>query len=254
MPVWISRRGLVRGLPSQDGGSDKLSSNVTHEDSHVDEAFWQRRWTRNEIGFHLNEVNPYLLRHWSCLCLARGARVLVPLCGKSIDMAWLVDQGFAVLGVELSERAVEDFFAEQGLVAEVSDRGPFTIYRSGSLEVLCGDFFELSGADVVDCQAIYDRAALIALPEEMRQRYVEHLLHILPSHCAGMLVTLDYPQDQMAGPPFSVGEDEVRRSLSSRWKVEILEQANVLDERNWKFLQRGLTCLEECCYKLGSLD
>ena len=221
----------------------------------MDEEFWQRRWTRNEIGFHLQEVNPYLRRHWPCLGLASGARVLVPLCGKSLDMAWLADQGFAVLGVELSERAVEDFFAENGLVAEVSANGHFKIYRSGSLEIRCGDFFALSRGDVADCQAIYDRAALIALPESMRQRYVEHLLSVLPqSCCAGLLITLDYPQAQMAGPPFAVGEGEVRRSLNSRWKIELLERADVLDESNWKFLQRGLTRLEECCYRLDGLE
>lgn len=93
----------------------------------MDEGFWQRRWARNEIGFHLNEVNPYLRRHWPNLRLAEGARVLVPLCGKSLDMAWLAEQGFAVLGVELSERAVEDFFAEQGLTADVSVQGQYKV-------------------------------------------------------------------------------------------------------------------------------
>lgn len=219
----------------------------------MDEAFWQRRWARNEIGFHLSEVNPYLRRHWSCLDLAPGARVLVPLCGKSLDMAWLADQGFAVLGVELSERAVEDFFAEHGLVAEVSVHGPFKLYRSGSFEIFCGDFFALSRADVAGCEALYDRAALIALPEDMRRRYVEHLLSILPSSCTGLLITLDYPQDQMAGPPFAVGEAEIHRSFSARWNVKVLERANVLDESNWKFLQRGVTRLEESCYQLANL-
>ena len=218
----------------------------------MDEAFWQRRWARNEIGFHLNEVNPNLRRHWSCLRLAPGARVLVPLCGKSLDIAWLADQGFAVLGVELSERAVEDFFTEHGLVAEVSIHGPFKLYRSGSVDIFCGDFFALSRADVADCQALYDRAALIALPEDMRRRYAEHLLSILTPGCTGLLITLDYPQDQMAGPPFAVGEDEVHRSLSSRWNIKVLERANVLNEINWKFLQRGVTRLEECCYHLAS--
>jgi thiopurine S-methyltransferase len=220
----------------------------------VDEQFWQRRWTRNEIGFHLKEVNPYLRRYWPSLSLAHGARVLVPLCGKSLDMTWLVDHGFAVLGVELSERAVEDFFAEHGLIPDVRVQGSFKAYRSGSLEILCGDFFALSPSEVSDCQAIYDRAALIALPEAMRQRYVEHMLSILPSGCTGLLITLDYQQEQMAGPPFAVDEDEVLRSLGSRWKVELLERADVLDESNWKFLQRGLTRLEECCYQLTNLE
>ncbi|TCD21198.1 thiopurine S-methyltransferase [Pseudomonas sp. IC_126] len=216
----------------------------------MDEGFWQRRWARKEIGFHLNEVNPYLRRHWPGMQLAEGARVLVPLCGKSLDMPWLVAQGFAVLGVELSERAVEDFFTEQGLVAEVSTRGEFKVYRAGALEIRCGDFFALSRSDVADCDGLYDRAALIALPAAMRQRYVEHLTSILAPSCQGLLITLDYEQEQMSGPPFAVSDAEVRRSLGSRWDVELLERANVLDG-NWKFLQRGLSRLEETCYRLG---
>jgi thiopurine S-methyltransferase len=216
----------------------------------VDEGFWQRRWARNEIGFQLNEVNPYLHRHWPGLRLAEGARVFVPLCGKSLDMAWLAEQGFAVLGVELSERAVEDFFAEQGLIAEVTTQGEFEVYRAGALEIRCGDFFSLSRSDLAGCQGLYDRAALIALPEDMRQRYVEHLANILAPSCQGLLVTLDYEQEQMPGPPFAVSDAEVRQSLGSRWDIQLLERANVLDG-NWKFLQRGLTRLEERCYRLG---
>lgn len=215
----------------------------------MDEGFWKRRWARNEIGFHLNEVNPYLRRHWSRMNLTEGARVLVPLCGKSLDMAWLVEQGFAVLGVELSERAVEDFFSEQGLTADVSQQGGFKIYRAGSLEIRCGDFFALSRDEVGDCQGLYDRAALIALPVEMRQRYVEHLTQILVPGCQGLLVTLDYEQQEMPGPPFAVSDAEVRQRLGRCWDLELLERADVL-EGNWKFLQRGLSRLEESCYRL----
>ena len=215
----------------------------------MDEAFWQRRWARNEIGFHLSEVNPYLLRHWPSLRLARGSRVLVPLCGKSLDMAWLAEQGFAVLGVEFSEQAAEDFFVERGLVADVSREGAFKVYRAGSLEIRCGDFFSLSRSDVTDCHGLYDRAALIALPAALRQRYVGHLTSILAPGCQGLLVSLNYEQEQMPGPPFSVSDAEVRQSLSAHWDIELLEQMDVL-EGNWKFLQRGLTRLEENCYRL----
>lgn len=216
----------------------------------MDEGFWRRRWARDEIGFHLREVNPYLRRHWSTLGVNSG-RVLVPLCGKSLDMAWLNEQGCAVLGVELSERAVEDFFAEHDLDAEISQEGSFKIYRAGNLEIRCGDFFALGPGDVADCQALYDRAALIALPVPMRQRYVAHLAEILAPDCKGLLITLDYPQEQMAGPPFAVSDSEVQQTLGNVWEVELLERLDVLDERNWKFLQRGLTRLEESCYRIG---
>lgn len=215
----------------------------------VNEEFWHRRWARNEIGFHLDEVNPYLLRHWSALAPAVGDKVLVPLCGKTLDMAWLAEQGFSVLGVELSERAVEDFFSEQGLVADVHSEGAFRIYRAGALEIRCGDFFALCPEDVADCQMLYDRAALIALPAPMRERYVEHLAHVMSPGCRGLLITLDYEQEQMSGPPFAVSDDVVRQLAGPSWRIELLEREDVLGS-NGKFQQRGVTRLEELCYRL----
>jgi thiopurine S-methyltransferase len=214
------------------------------------EDFWQQRWARNEIGFHLNEVNPYLQQFWPSIPVAPGAQVLVPLCGKSLDMAWLAGQGYRVLGVELAQAAVQAFFSEQGLSPEIDQMGSFRRYRSGAIELLCGDFFSLTAADLLACQGLYDRAALIALPQSMRERYVAHLTSILPSACAGLLVTLDYTQEQMPGPPFAVSTNEVRQLLpEAQWSVQLLEARDVLGE-NEKFLQRGLTRLEERVYQL----
>ena len=214
------------------------------------EDFWQQRWARNEIGFHLSEVSPYLQQFWPALNVPVGAQVLVPLCGKSVDMAWLAQQGYRVLGVELAQTAVEAFFSEQGLLAEIDQFGAFRRYRSGAIEVLCGDFFSLTAADLLECRALYDRAALIALPAPLRERYAAHLAAVLPSGCAGLLVTLDYPQEQMPGPPFAVGEVEIRQLLGApQWSVQLLEARDVLGE-NWKFLQRGLSLLDERVYRL----
>jgi len=215
----------------------------------VHEDFWQARWTRNEIGFHQTEINPYLSRHWPTLGLAPGSRVLVPLCGKSLDLAWLAGEGFAVLGVELAEKAVRDFFAEHQLTPQIAQQGAFTVYRAGPVEIRCGDFFALTAADVADCRGLYDRAALIALPPEMRERYVAHLSAILPPGCRGLLVTLDYDQARMDGPPFAVPDHEVQRLLAADWRLHLLETPDVLRE-NWKFLQRGLDRLEERVYRL----
>ena len=137
--------------------------------------FWQDRWASNQIGFHQREVNPYLQRHWPVLGLPVVVKVLVPLCGKSLDLLWLAGQGHQVLGIELSQTAVEDFFSEQQLAPEVSDAGAFKVYRAGAIELWCGDFFALTARDVADCAALYDRAALIALPPPMRERYGAHL-------------------------------------------------------------------------------
>jgi thiopurine S-methyltransferase len=212
--------------------------------------FWRQRWARNEIGFHLSEVNPYLQQFWPSLNVAAGAQVLVPLCGKSLDLLWLAEQGYRVLGVELAQAAVEAFFSEQGLLAEIDQMGEFRRYRSGAIELLCGDFFSLTAADLLECRALYDRAALIALPAPMRERYAAHLASILPAGCGGLLVTLDYPQAQMPGPPFAVSEVELRRLLAEpQWSLHLLEARDVLAE-NWRFLQRGLSQLDERVYQL----
>ncbi|MBF7730828.1 thiopurine S-methyltransferase [Pseudomonas sp. N040] len=213
------------------------------------EDFWHARWSSNEIGFHLDAVNPYLLEYWPGLGLPRGSRVLVPLCGKSLDLRWLREQGYRVLGIELSRKAVEDFFAEQGLEYTRAEQGAFSCYRADGLELWCGDFFALQAADVADCQGLYDRAALIALPAPMRERYVQQLAAILPGACRGLLVTLDYPQEQMDGPPFAVPEAEVRERLAGAWQLERLLHADVL-QQNQRFIQRGLTALHETVYRL----
>ena len=216
----------------------------------MEPEFWQERWARNQIGFHLPEVNPYLQRHWSQLALVEGARVLVPLCGKSLDLMWLASHGLRVMGVELSEQAVEAFFSEQNLVPRITRRDAFTVYQTDLIEVWCGDFFALDAVALAGCTALYDRAALIALPPLMRAQYAEHLSRLLPSGCQGLLITLDYDQSQKAGPPFAVTDDEVKVLFDSDWTVKTLQEQDVLGE-SWKFVQEGVTRLDERVYWLG---
>ncbi|MFJ5257066.1 thiopurine S-methyltransferase [Pseudomonas sp. NPDC088414] len=209
--------------------------------------FWHKKWESNQIGFHLPEVNPYLQRHWA---VPATARVLVPLCGKSLDLAWLAGRGHQVLGIELSEKAIEDFFREHQVQPQISQKGAFKVYSGDAIELWCGDFFALTASDVADCTALYDRAALIALPPAMRERYAAHLQQILPQSVQGLLITLDYNQAQMPGPPFAVGDDEVQRLLGDVWQVRMLEEQDVLGE-SWKFLQAGVTRLEERVYRVS---
>ena len=213
--------------------------------------FWHKKWASNQIGFHLPQVNPYLQRHWPELAIPARARVLVPLCGKSLDLLWLAGQGHQVLGIELSQTAVEDFFSEQQLAPEVSDAGAFKVYRAGAIELWCGDFFALTARDVADCAALYDRAALIALPPPMRERYGAHLQQILPAELRGLLITLDYDQAQLPGPPFAVEDDEVRRSWGCFWRLHMLQEQDVLGE-SWKFLRAGVTRLVERVYRISA--
>lgn len=211
--------------------------------------FWHKRWEQNLIGFHQQHINPYLQQYWPALGVPAGTRVLVPLCGKSLDLAWLVGQGWRVLGVELSERAVQDFFNEHGRVAQVSRQGAFEVYRSEGIELWCGDFFDLTPADTADCTAFYDRAAIIALPPAMRERYVAHLQALLRSPCTGLLITLDYDQDVLPGPPFAVPDEEVQRLYGEHWRLRTEATDEVLAQSP-KFIQAGATRLLERVYSL----
>jgi thiopurine S-methyltransferase len=209
---------------------------------------WHQRWESNQIGFHESQVNAYLARHYALLGLARGQTVFVPLCGKSLDLRWLADQGAHVLGVEWSPIAVESFFAEQGLTPRTRKDRAFTVSESGPIRLLCGDYFALAPADLAGVQAVYDRAALIALPPERRAEYVAHLDRLLPGARRTLLVTLEYPQEQMQGPPFSVAEREVQMLFAGA-SIERLGTQDVLADTP-RFREKGLTRLLECAYRI----
>jgi thiopurine S-methyltransferase len=211
--------------------------------------FWYQRWALDQIGFNQPQANPYLQRFWPELGVKKGERVFVPLCGKSVDLTWLVEQGLWVVGVELSEKAVADYFSERNVQPQVEQRGAFTVFSHQKCEIWCGDFFKLKARDIGNCSVLYDRAALIALPPEMRWRYVQHLNKILPADCRGLLITLDYDQSQVAGPPFSVAEDEVIQLLSLEWRLKVIAEENVLQQSR-KFMDAGATRLSEQAYSL----
>ena len=186
--------------------------------------FWHQRWHDNQIGFHQAAPTPLLLKHWPSLGVPAGARVFVPLAGKSLDMLWFASQGHRVLGVELSKLAVEQFFAEHGLQPDIETTRYGTHHVAGNVEMICGDVFGLDGAALADCAGVYDRAALIALPPELRARYVAELYARLPTGCRGLLITLEYPQAERDGPPFSVPEEEVRAEFGRDWDIDLLDR------------------------------
>ncbi len=190
----------------------------------MDAAFWHQRWADNQIGFHQSTPTPLMVKYWPSLEVPAGARVFVPLCGKSLDMAWFAAQGHRVLGVELSRTAVEQFFAEHGLAPEIGESRYGSHYRAGLIEIIVGDAFGLDGDILRDCSAVFDRAAIIALPPELRARYATELYGHLPAGCRGLLITLEYPQDDRPGPPFSVGEDEVHARFDHGWDVERIDR------------------------------
>lgn len=215
----------------------------------MDREFWLGRWREGRTNFHQNQVMPLLRKHWPTLQLAPGTRVLVPLCGKSLDMSWLASQGHGVLGVEVSGLAVEQFFDEHGLTPLTHESSQGRHYVAGDVEIICGDIFDIDEKTFSSCQAVYDRAALIALPEDMRGAYVSHVYNALPEGCDGLLITLDYPQVQMDGPPFSVSDNEVQALFTARTRASEIERRDILQDED-KFLRNGVTRLETVVYRL----
>jgi thiopurine S-methyltransferase len=165
-------------------------------------------------------------------------------------MVWLADQGVQVLGIELSQVAVESFFAEQGLSPVQEKQDELVLYKAGPYEILQGDFFDVSVTHVGKCDGFYDRAALIALPERMRASYAEQMDRLMPKESQGLLVTLEYDQHKRSGPPFSVSEQEVQTLYGSAWRLECLERNDVLAE-NAKFASQGVTWLDEVVYRIS---
>lgn len=224
--------------------------------------FWHERWQENKIGFHRDEVNTYLKDNWHKLGVTphsgeknksgvrAPATVFVPLCGKSIDVCWLLEQGYRVEAVELSPIAVKALIEEQALTAEYAKKEAWEIWQGEGFRIWCGDYFALTPELLGPVDAVYDRAALIALPEQMRPAYVSHmktLTGIVPQ----LLITLSYNQSQMNGPPFSVTNEEVERLYKNDY-VGTKEPAvkwDVLAE-NQKFVQRGVDSLFESVFLL----
>lgn len=215
----------------------------------MEPSFWHDRWQKNSIGFHQEQISAQLIEFWPTLKCAPGAAVFVPLCGKSRDMMWLHERGHEVIGVEISPIAARDFFAENKLNPKTTTRGRFEQWEYGRLKILVGDFFALEASDLTEVAGVYDRASLIALPPPMRARYAEHLASILPARAEILLVTLEYPPKEMEGPPFLVGEAEVRRLFEPRYRVAPLHAKDVLAE-NPHLRERGLSALTERVYRL----
>ncbi|MFZ1576099.1 MAG: thiopurine S-methyltransferase [Chromatiaceae bacterium] len=215
----------------------------------MDHDFWHQRWLTGEIGWHQDAFNPHLRAYWPPTGVEAGARVLVPLCGKTRDLLWLAGEGYRVLGVEISALGVEAFFTENGLTPTISDEPPFKRYRIDELEILCGDFFALGREQVADVTALFDRAALIALPPALRARYARHLHTLLPPAVSGLLITLDYDQAERPGPPFAVTEPEIRTLFAERFRLSEIAALDLFATTP-RYREQGLTHMMERVYGL----
>lgn len=216
----------------------------------MQKEFWHRRWQTNQIGFNQPHPNPFLLQYLPSLALKPGNRVFVPLCGKSIDMLWLANQGFDVVGVELSSIACNAFFNEHSIPVEIIESDKFTIYQSNKITLLSGDFFDLSQHQIGEINAVYDRAALVALPATLRQRYVKFLIEIINKSTTMLLIASTYDQNEMEGPPFSVEENEIVALYGEHFHIkQLLHQPTELIQPHLQ--ARGLTKANDAVYCLS---
>jgi thiopurine S-methyltransferase len=215
----------------------------------MDREFWTARWKNHEIGFHRAEVNPLVAEHWQALGIPPNSGVLVPLCGKSLDLRWLRQRGHRVIGVELSAIAAREFFAEAGETPMCSELPPFEVHETGGIRLLVGDFFDLERRHLEGVEAAYDRAALIALPPELRVRYAKRLSELLPERASLLVVTFEYVAGTMEGPPFSVPEEEVRALYEPAFQVTLLHRGEA-EPAAPRALAKGLESARETVYAL----
>ena len=205
----------------------------------MNSKFWQQRWQEGRIGFHQSDVNPELIKHFSNLALPAGSQVLVPLCGKSVDMVWLAHAGYDVVGIELVESAVQAFFAEQNIMPTITE---FISAADGStlkryqgqlagqtITLWVADIFALSPTAIGGIAAVYDRAALIALPETMRADYSTQIIK-LSNNAPQLLITLNYEQSKKDGPPFSISREQLQQYYDANYKIiELESQSSTLN-------------------------
>ncbi len=192
----------------------------------MDIDFWHQKWERGEIGFHERDANPALIEHIGKLGLGKGARLFLPLCGKTRDIAWLLERGFKITGVELSPLAINELFQELDLVPEITSTEKLVHYSASNIDIWVGDIFDLSSSVLGSVDAVYDRAALVALPDRTRERYARHLITLIHG-VSQLLITYEYNQCLYDGPPFSVRENELKRYYSENYQLKHVAQEKI---------------------------
>lgn len=212
--------------------------------------FWHERWQSNQIAFHQGKAHDLLTKYVDSLGDLLGKTILVPLCGKSLDLIYLASRGANVIGCELSSKACVDFFVENNLGYEVINQGDFDIFSNENIMIYCGDFFAIDFAKLPHIDLIYDRAALIALPYEMRKQYADHLKKL--DSVKYLLITLSYPSDEEIGPPFSVTQDEVVELYIDKFDIEELEKLEITNAPNSRLFMQGIDQSTETAYLLVS--
>ena len=219
----------------------------------MEASYWRRAWSENRIGFHQKNVNKRMVKYWPKLELASNTAVFVPLCGKSTDMLWIAEQGHAVVGVELSAKAAEAFFVDNNIDYVVTKKDDFDVFTGETagttITIWAGDFFKLTPEHLAHCSAYYDRAAMIAMHEDLRVKYSAHMATLMRFGSQGLLLVISYDQEQMKGPPFSVTDENVRKLLVPAFDICELEHYSGA-ERLGNLASRGLETIDERVYLL----
>lgn len=213
----------------------------------VKAEFWLQRWREGSTPWNEGVPNAALRRHLDCLNLQPGDRVFVPLCGKAEDMWWLHEQGFDVLGIDLSPIAGREFLGAHGLAFTETQHARYVLIESPGFRLFAGDFFALDAGDLEGVAAIYDRAALVALPPPERQRYARHLTELLEAPI--LLISMEYPEHEIEGPPFPVSEQDIRELFGKRRRVQHLAEEDIIERSNLR--KRGVTQLVEHAYLIA---
>lgn len=192
----------------------------------MDANFWHQKWERNEIGFHRSTVNPLLINHFNVLNLAKNSRIFLPLCGKTLDIGWFLANNYRVVGVELSEMAIRQLFINLGIEPHVTENQGMWHYQAENIDIFVGNLFDLTAGMLDSVDAIYDRAALVALPKAMRTQYSAHLItitHVAPQ----LLICFEYDQALLEGPPFSISATEIKQHYAANYELQLLESVDV---------------------------
>jgi len=208
---------------------------------------WKLRWQEGRIGFHLPEVNTYLIRHSEQLIKQEIKNIFVPLCGKSLDLSWIAGKKKKVVGVESVRQPVEEFFKENNLKYTIQHVDEFEIFKSNSIEIYLGDFFALRRLKIGQFNAVYDRASIVAIESARREKYVDHLMNLLTEDGIILLITLEFDYNLMQGPPYSVSFSEVKNLFSKHGNLELLETSDIIDDR---FRKKGLERILERVIKI----
>ena len=212
-------------------------------------ADWLKFWENNETNWHGDKITQELVEYFELFELEPRDKVFVPLCGKSLDMLYIMNQSFSVVGVEISEIGVRQFFSENNLAYKITKVDDFDLYSTENLEIYCGDFFALTSKHLNNVKSVFDRKSLIALEPEVRQKYVKHLNDIISLGARILLVTLQYPQYQMSGPPFSVDKSEVESLFSMAFESQELRSFNDIENES-KLTRAGVDYINNAAYYL----